>query len=64
MASAEAPAGTVLHYSRLGEPPNTCGSDVKITEDLWIQIPTAQPGQSFALGAPSQFTGPLPGLVG
>jgi hypothetical protein len=45
-------SGSVLHYSRLGEPPNACGSDVKIAEDLWIQVPSTGPGQSFTIGAP------------
>ncbi len=45
-------AGTVLHYSRLGEPLNSCGSGTKYVEELWIQVPSAEPGAAFPLDAP------------
>jgi hypothetical protein len=45
-------SGTVLHYSRLGEPVNASGSGKKFIEDLWIQVPNAKPGSAFSLGAP------------
>ena len=44
-------AATVLHYSRLGEPLNACGSGAKFVEDLWIQVPSTQPGSAYAIGA-------------
>jgi hypothetical protein len=44
--------GTVLHYSRIGEPLNACGSGAKYVEDLWIQVPSTDPGAAFTLGAP------------
>jgi hypothetical protein len=40
----------VLHYSRLGEPPNDCGSEVKYLEDLRIRVPSMRAGETFALG--------------
>lgn len=43
-------AGYVLHYSRLGEPPNDCNSEVKYLEDLRIRVPSVQVGATFALG--------------
>jgi hypothetical protein len=43
--------GTVLHYSRIGEPPNACGSGAKYAEDLWIQVPSVDPGAAFTIGA-------------
>lgn len=49
---ARADASNVLHYSRLGEPPNSCGSEVKYLEDLWIQVPSLAPGQAFTIGTP------------
>jgi hypothetical protein len=42
--------GYVLHYSRLGEPPNDCGSEVKYLEDLRIRVPSMRVGETFALG--------------
>lgn len=42
----------VLHYSRLGEPANSCGSSVRYAEALWIQVPALDPGRSHTLGAP------------
>src|SRR5262249_20646305 len=45
------PASSVLHYSRLGEPPNSCGSEVKYAEDLWVQVPSLAPGQAYTIGA-------------
>jgi hypothetical protein len=40
----------VLHYSRLGEPPNDCGSEVKYLEDLRIRVPSLRVGETFLLG--------------
>jgi hypothetical protein len=53
-ASGELTAGaaTVLHYGRLGEPPNACGSGAKYVEDLWIQVPSTQAGATYVLGTP------------
>jgi hypothetical protein len=42
----------VLHYSRLGEPANSCDANVKYVEDLWIQLPTLDAGRSYTIGAP------------
>jgi hypothetical protein len=42
--------GHVLHYSRLGEPPNDCGSEVKYLEDLRIRVPSVRAGDSFVIG--------------
>lgn len=42
----------VLHYSRLGEPPNACGSGAKYSEDLWVQVPSVQPGPIYTIGTP------------
>jgi hypothetical protein len=44
------PESAVLHYSRLGEPPNSCGSEVKYMEHLWLQIPSLTPGQAYTIG--------------
>lgn len=43
---------SVLHYSRLGEPPNTCSVDAKFSENLWIQVPSLRPGETHAFGRP------------
>jgi len=43
-------AGFVLHYSRLGEPPNDCNSEVKYLEDLRIRVPSMAVGETFVLG--------------
>jgi hypothetical protein len=40
----------VLHYSRLGEPPNTCDSGVQYLEKLWIKVPSITPGKAYAVG--------------
>jgi hypothetical protein len=40
----------ILHYSRLGEPPNDCGSEVKYLEDLRIRVPSMNVGETFVLG--------------
>jgi hypothetical protein len=42
----------VLHYSRLGEPPNACGSGAQYVEDLWMQVPSLAQGSVYTLGAP------------
>jgi len=57
-------SGTVLHYSRLGEPLNSCGSGTKYLEDLWIQVPSVQPGAAYALGAPGVVAAYLRGQDG
>jgi hypothetical protein len=51
-AEVAAGTGAVLHYSRLGEPPNACGSGSKYSEDLWIQVPSLSPGPALTVGAP------------
>lgn len=42
----------VLHYSRLGEPPNSCKTSMKYVEDLWIQLPSLTVGQTYSIGEP------------
>ena len=46
----QSPTSAVLHYSRLGEPPNSCGSEVKYVEHLWLQVPSLTPGQAYTIG--------------
>lgn len=48
----EVPEGDthVLHYSRLGEPPNTCSDGAKYIEDLWVQLPSLKLGETYTLG--------------
>jgi hypothetical protein len=45
-------SASVLRYSRVGEPPNACGSGAQYVETLWIQVPSIAPGQAYALGGP------------
>ena len=40
----------VLHYSRLGEPPNACSDGAKYIEDLWVQLPSLELGETCSLG--------------
>lgn len=47
---AAADRAFVLHYSRLGEPPNSCGGDEQLIEDLRIQIPSLRVGQTYTIG--------------
>lgn len=35
----------VLHFARLGEPPNDCGSSANYVEDLYIRVPSIGPGE-------------------
>lgn len=41
----------VLSYSRLGEPPNTCGSGAQYLERLWVKVPSIGVGQTHVIGA-------------
>jgi hypothetical protein len=44
---------SVLHFSRIGEPlSGGCKPGEQYADDLWIQVPSLQAGQSFTLGAP------------
>ena len=43
---------SVLRYSRVGEPPNACGSGAQYQESLWIQLPSLRPGQAYSIGSP------------
>lgn len=40
----------VLHYSRLGEPANACGSGLQYVEDLFIRVPSLREGETFTIG--------------
>lgn len=40
----------VLHYSRLGEPANACGSGLQYLEDLFIRVPQIADGSTFTIG--------------
>ncbi|HLM74782.1 MAG TPA: hypothetical protein VK459_18870, partial [Polyangiaceae bacterium] len=46
-----AAAAFVLHYSRLGEPPNACGSGAQYLERLWVKVPSIAAGQTHTIGA-------------
>lgn len=53
--ASEAPRGRtsaafVLHYSRLGEPPNACGSGAQYLENLWVKVPSIAEGQTHVIG--------------
>lgn len=41
----------VLHYSRLGEPANTCGAGLQYLEHLYLRLPSLQAGQTYTIGA-------------
>ncbi len=45
-------ASSVLHFTRAGEPLGGCKPGAQYAEDLWIQVPSLQAGQSFTIGAP------------
>jgi hypothetical protein len=45
------PGGQLLHYSRVGEPPNACGSNQKYTEDLYVRVPSIRAGETHTIGA-------------
>jgi hypothetical protein len=51
--TGDMPRGTafVMHYSRLGEPPNACGSGAQYLERLWVKVPSILPGQTHVIGA-------------
>lgn len=40
----------LLKYSRLGEPPNACGSGTQYLENLSIRVPTMRPGDTHSIG--------------
>ncbi|MCK6593210.1 MAG: hypothetical protein L6Q76_37110 [Polyangiaceae bacterium] len=43
--------GHVLNYSRLGEPPNACGSGAQYFERLLVKVPSIAAGQTHVIGA-------------
>jgi hypothetical protein len=43
-------ASSVLHFSRVGEALSSCKAGAQYAEGLWIQVPSLQAGQTFALG--------------
>jgi len=45
------PDAQILHYSRVGEPANACGSNVKYVEDLFIRAPSLRTGETLVLGS-------------
>jgi hypothetical protein len=50
--ASDTPRGSafVLHYSRLGEPPNACGSGAQYLERLWVKVPSIAAGQTHVIG--------------
>jgi hypothetical protein len=42
--------GSVLHFSRVGEPLSDCKPGAQYAEGLWIQVPSLQAGQTHTLG--------------
>ena len=44
--------GHVLQWSRLGEPPNDCGSTAQFIEELRVRVPSLRDGDVHALGSP------------
>jgi hypothetical protein len=39
----------VMHYSRVGEPPNDCGSKASYVEDLYVRVPSLRQGEVFTI---------------